>query len=67
MEEMNDTVMNDEEAGQLLPNINKPKEETNGKDNFKEKLISSDNTNTPMDFECKSFNKVSLANENTNP
>lgn len=30
-------------------------------------MISSDNTSTPLDFDCKSFSKISLDDENTNP
>lgn len=66
MEEINDTIMNDEEADQLLRSRSRPKEESIGKNSFKEKLISSDNTNTPLDFECKSFSNISLEDENIN-
>lgn len=46
--------------------MNKPKEGTNGKDSFKEKLISSNNNSTPLEFECNAFNNISLEDENTN-
>lgn len=45
-----DTTMNDEETDQLIRSVYKPKERTNGKDSFKEKLIFTDNNKVPLDL-----------------
>lgn len=67
MEQINDTVMNDEETDQLLHNVNKPKEEISQKGSFKEYLLSPDNTSMPLDFDCNLFNNISLDDEKSNP
>lgn len=67
IEEMNYTVMNDEEVNQLLRSRNRQKDQSNGKNSFKEKLISSDSTIKHLDFKCNSFRNISLEDENTNP
>lgn len=67
MAQTTDTLMNDEEADQLLRSVNKTKEETNDNGSVKEKLLSPNTTNNPLDFDCSIFNNIPLENEQSNP